>query len=109
MKHLKNVEEEIQKAMERGEFDNLAGKGHPIDLESYFKTPEHLRLAFHILKDAGFVPPEMRLKREIELLKEQRNATNDEIEKKRLNREIVEKTAMYHLAMEQVKTAGDIK
>jgi hypothetical protein len=109
MTDLKDPEAEIKKAMARGDFDNLSGKGKPLDLESYFKTPEHLRLAFHILKDAGFVPPEIKLKKEIELLKQKRDATDDEDEKSRLNREIVQKTAMYAMAIEQLRTAGNIK
>ena len=109
MTNLKDPEAEILKAMARGDFDHLSGKGKPLDLESYFKTPQHLRLAFHILKDAGFVPPEMKLKKEIELLKEKRDATMDEDEKSQLNREIIQKTAMYNMAIEQLRTAGAVK
>jgi len=109
MTNLKDPEAEIIKAMKRGEFDNLSGKGKPLDLESYFRTPEHLRLAFHILKDAGFVPPEMKLKKEIELLKEKRDGTNDEDEKSQINREIIQKTTMYNMAIEQLRAAGGVK
>jgi hypothetical protein len=50
------VEEQIRKAMERGEFDNLEGKGKPIKFEENpYEDPE-LRLSFKILKDAGFAP-----------------------------------------------------
>ena len=104
MTNLKDPEAEIQKAMARGDFDDLSGKGKPLDLETYFKTPEHLRLAFHILKDAGFVPPEMKLKKQIEDLKEKRDATIDEDEKNQLNREIIEKTTMYNMAIEQLRS-----
>jgi hypothetical protein len=109
MRNLKDPEAEILKAMARGDFDNLSGKGKPLDLESYFKTPDHVRLAFHILKDAGFLPPEMKLKKEIEELKEKRDATMDEDEKKRLNREIIQKTTLYHMAIEQARTSGEGK
>lgn len=109
MAHLKNVEEQIRKAMARGDFDNLSGKGKPLDLERYFRTPEHLRMAYHILKDAGYIPPELKLKKEIELLKDKRNAASDEGERNQLNREIIEKTAIYNMAMEQIRTAGDVK
>ncbi len=39
------VEALIREAQERGEFDNLSGKGKPIDLTSYFETPEDVRVA----------------------------------------------------------------
>jgi hypothetical protein len=50
------VEALITEAMERGEFDNLPGKGKPIDLTEYFETPEEVRIANSILKNAGMTP-----------------------------------------------------
>ena len=97
----RNVEQLIAEAIRRGEFDDLPGKGKPMDLDSYFKTPGHLRLAFHILKNAGYVPAELELRKEIESLKEKRDATQDEEEKRRLNREINRKTMAYNMAIEQ--------
>ena len=41
----KLVEAAIKEAQERGEFNNLAGKGKPIDLTAYFDTPEDIRVA----------------------------------------------------------------
>ena len=41
----KAVEAIIKEAQERGEFDNLKGKGKPIDLSAYFETPEDVRMA----------------------------------------------------------------
>jgi len=97
----RNVEELIKEAIERGEFDDLPGKGKPLDLDSYFKTPEHLRMAFHILKNAGYTPAPLELKKEIESLKKEQGATRDENKRRRLNREINEKTIAYDLAIEQ--------
>jgi hypothetical protein len=49
------IEQKIREAMARGEFDNLPGKGKPLDLEAYFNTPEDLRMAYSILKSNDFV------------------------------------------------------
>ena len=65
----KNVDEEIQNAIARGEFDNLPEKGKPLDLDAYFATPEHLRMGYSILKNAEIIPEEMELLRQIESLK----------------------------------------
>jgi hypothetical protein len=46
------VEERIQEALRRGDFDDLPGTGRPLDL-------------YRILKNAGFVPPEILERREI--------------------------------------------
>ena len=45
-----NAEENIKEAIANGEFDNLRGKGKPLDLDAYFAMPEHLRMGYSILK-----------------------------------------------------------
>ena len=54
------VEKRIAEALERGEFDDLPGRGRPLDLEEDPLVPEELRMAYRILKNAGFVPAEIR-------------------------------------------------
>jgi len=60
----KLVEQRIQKAKEEGQFDNLEGRGRPLKFEDEH-VPEELRLAHKILKNAGFLPPEIELKKKI--------------------------------------------
>ena len=59
------VEERIREAMLNGDFDDLQGRGRPLRLDDDPPVPDELRLAYKILKNAGFVPPEIQLKREI--------------------------------------------
>jgi DnaJ family protein C protein 28 len=49
------IDQQIRKAQEQGAFDNLPGKGKPLDLtpNPYARDWE---LAFKILKDAGYAP-----------------------------------------------------
>ncbi|MBW2568737.1 MAG: DUF1992 domain-containing protein [Deltaproteobacteria bacterium] len=61
----KIVEQRIQQAQKRGEFDNLPGSGKPLVFENNANISEELRLAYKILKNADFVPPEVELKKEI--------------------------------------------
>ncbi|RME42063.1 MAG: DUF1992 domain-containing protein [Chloroflexi bacterium] len=49
------VEKAIREAQERGEFDNLPGKGRPLRWGDEHVPPEW-RMAAHILKNAGFAP-----------------------------------------------------
>ncbi len=50
------VDQKIREAMEQGEFDDLAGKGAPIDLsENPFEDPDW-RTAHRMLRNAGFAP-----------------------------------------------------
>ena len=57
----KIIEEKIKEAMENGEFNNLPGKGKPLDLSEYFKAPPHLRMGYSLLKNANVVPAEIML------------------------------------------------
>jgi len=58
------VEERIKKAQKEGEFDNLEGTHKPLLFEDQH-IPEELRLAHKILKNSGFLPPEVELKKKI--------------------------------------------
>jgi hypothetical protein len=75
------VEALIKEAMERGEFDNLPGKGKPIDLTEYFETPEEVRLANSVLKSAGMTSREVDLLKEVAELKQVLAAVLDEKKK----------------------------
>src|SRR5437762_14375010 len=101
----KFVEEQVRRAIEAGEFDNLPGKGKPIDLKAYFDTPEHLRMAYSILKKADFVPEEVQLLKEIEALKAQLDSCSDEEEKNRIEKAITEKRLNFNLLMENHRRA----
>ena len=59
------AERKIAEAVSRGEFDDLPGVGRPLDLADDALVPEELRLAYRILKNAGFVPPEVEALNEI--------------------------------------------
>jgi hypothetical protein len=61
----KIVEDRIKKAQEDGAFDNLEGKGKPFVLEQGHPAPDDCRLAYKILKNAGYLPPEIELKKKI--------------------------------------------
>ena len=64
----KIIEERIQRAVKKGEFDNLPDSGKPLNLEDDYLVPEDLRLAYKILKNADCVPPEIETKKEIHQL-----------------------------------------
>jgi hypothetical protein len=58
------VEQRIKKAQTDGNFDNLEGRGKPLKFEDQH-VPKELRIAHKILKNAGFLPPEIELKKKI--------------------------------------------
>lgn len=58
------AEQRIREAQVRGAFDALPGAGRPLDLDEPPLVPDDVRMANRILKNAGFVPPEVELRRE---------------------------------------------
>lgn len=61
----KFIDEQIGKAIEAGDFDNLEGHGKPLDMDAYFNTPEDLRMGYSVLKSSRFVPEEIERLKEI--------------------------------------------
>ena len=96
----KIVEQLLREAMERGEFENLANQGKPLDLSAYFDTPADSRVAFTLLKNAGVQPDEIELLGEIAALKEQLAAESDEPARARLRKQIEDRMLRFNLAVE---------
>jgi len=65
------AERKIVEAIGRGEFDGLPGEGEPLLLSDDPLVPPERRLANKILKNAGVIPVEISLRRELEQLKHQ--------------------------------------
>ena len=101
----KIVEALIKEAQERGEFDNLPGKGRPIDLTAYFETPEDIRVAQLVLKNAGLKSPEIQLLKEIAELKQVFAAIEDQKKKEEIQKQIQEKQIEFRIMMERQKRA----
>ncbi|MFO1371640.1 MAG: DnaJ family domain-containing protein [Candidatus Competibacteraceae bacterium] len=59
------AEARIQEAIERGELRKLPGEGKPLQLDDDSAIPEELRAAYRILKNSGFLPPELQLRKEL--------------------------------------------
>jgi hypothetical protein len=99
----KLVEQKIREAMEAGEFDDLPGRGKPLDLSAYFATPEEVRVSYSILKNAGVVPAEVELLGEIAKLKASLEGCADEERRKEIAQRIDELTLKYNLLVEHSK------
>lgn len=60
------IDKLIRESMERGEFDDLPGRGQPIDLsENPFEDPE-LRTVHRLLRNAGFAPAWIEERKDID-------------------------------------------
>jgi hypothetical protein len=79
----KIAERRIREAMERGEFDDLQGKGKPLPRGEGLWVPGDLQMAYKILKNAGFLPPEIETEREIKAVEDLLEGLEDEQERYR--------------------------
>lgn len=95
------VEALIKEAQERDEFDNLPSKGKPIDLTAYFETPEEVRMAQSVLKNAGMTSPEVQLLKEIAELRQVMEAAKDDARKQEIGKQIQEKQIQFNIMMER--------
>lgn len=82
------VEARISDAQARGEFDNLPGAGQPLLLTDDTLVPEELRAAYRLLKNAGYLPPTIQLRREIAEVEQLLQMADDETECQSLNRRL---------------------
>jgi hypothetical protein len=78
------AEQRILEAQRNGAFDNLAGKGKPLELEDLSALPEDLRMAYHVLKNSHVLPPEAELLKDIHILEDLLKHIEDEGERQAL-------------------------
>ena len=77
------AEKRIEEAQAKGEFDDLPGRGRPLELEDMSHVPEELRMAYKILRNAGCLPPELAERKEINRLVDLLERCEDERERVR--------------------------
>jgi hypothetical protein len=82
------AEQRILEAQHKGEFDNLPGKGKPLELEDLSWVPEELRIGYHVLKNAHVLPPEAELLKDIHTLEDLLKHVEDEGERRALAKSI---------------------
>ena len=82
------AEARIRAAREEGAFEGLPGQGRRIELDDDALVPEALRVAHRILKNAGYLPPNLQLRRDIADVNELLQNAQFEEERIRLSRRL---------------------
>ncbi|MDD9150363.1 MULTISPECIES: DnaJ family domain-containing protein [unclassified Sporolactobacillus] len=95
------AEEKIQEGLKSGAFDNLEGQGRPLKYEDLSAVPEDLRVGYKMLKNAGYLPEELQLRKEIVTLNELIRCCGDEPERRRLSGELRIKRLKFNQLMEK--------
>jgi hypothetical protein len=89
-------EEKIKKAYKDGNFDHLPGYGKPLKLDDLSGIPEDLRMAYRMMKNAGYAPEEDSLRQEVMTIESLTRKCEDPAEKEGLNRKLSEKLIRYN-------------
>lgn len=58
------AEQQIRAAQELGQLQDLPGQGAPLVLDDDSMVPETLRAGYRLLKNAGYLPPELIQRRD---------------------------------------------
>ncbi|MFS2058366.1 DUF1992 domain-containing protein [Kosakonia cowanii] len=98
------AERHIIDAQQKGEFDNLAGSGEPLTLDDDSHVPQDLRAGYRLLKNAGYLPPELEMRKEaVELVDLLSSVENDPHQRHELNRRL----ALLELKLRQAGVSTD--
>jgi hypothetical protein len=97
----KLAQNRIEEAIASGEFDDLPGRGRPLDLTDYFSHSPAERAGVSLLKNAGVVPPEIELLRLAASVEKEIGRCADALQRARLNAELQEHRVAFAMAMER--------
>jgi hypothetical protein len=99
----------LREALASGELQAAPSFGKPMrESEGWDATPEELRMAFKILKDAGFAPPEIELFHERARIGAALEQSGDPAERTRLQQELSELGQKIALRLEALRVRGSL-
>ena len=99
----------LREAMASGELAGTEGFGKPLPEDAgWDATPEALRLPFKILKNAGFVPPEVELFHEQAALNAALAACEDEARGRALRQKLSDLEQKIALRLEALRINGTL-
>jgi len=93
----------LRQAIADGWLEDLSNRGQRLDLEEYFSTPEDVRMAYSVLKNANCLPEEVQLRNEIGAMERALGHETREHERHRLRREIAGLTLRLDILRDRAK------
>ncbi|KYD03514.1 DUF1992 domain-containing protein [Heyndrickxia sporothermodurans] len=90
------TEDRIREAYKNGEFKNLPGYGKPLPDDELANIPEDLRMAYRIMRNAGFSPEEASVKKELMTIEDLIKQSKNELNKEELTHKLNEKMLKYN-------------
>lgn len=110
LSYLHNLaEQRILEAQRAGAFDNLPGKGKPLELEDWSWVPEDLRISYHVLKNAHVLPPEVELLKDVHILEDLLKHVEDEGERRALAKSIQWKMIRLDMLKQRSRNSSSLR
>jgi hypothetical protein len=103
------AEERILEAQRAGAFDDLPGKGKPLQLEDLNWVPEDLRISYMVLKNAHVLPPEAELLKDIHTLEDLLKHVEDEGARRALAKSIQWKMIRLDMLKRRTMTVNTVR
>jgi hypothetical protein len=101
------IAKHLQASLANGELQATAGFGKPMaEDDGWEATPDSLRMPFKILKNAGFVPPEVEMFKRRAALNSQVAGCSSAQERDSLTRELSVLEQSISLRLEAMRTRG---
>ncbi len=98
------IAQSLQRSLASGELASAPSWGKPLPLDDgWDETPPELRMAFKVIKDAGFVPHEGVLMRRVSELKRQLAAAGDLPQAESLRRQVADLQQVLALRLEKLR------
>ena len=102
----------LAESAKSGELRAASSYGKPLNFgDGYDETPAELRMPFKMLKDSGFVPPEIELMREIEALRKALAVATDSADEtaaRPARQALADKQQQLALRMEKLRVTGSL-
>ena len=102
----------LAESAKSGELRAASSYGKPLNFgDGYDETPAELRMPFKMLKDSGFVPPEIELMREIEALRKALAVATDSADEpaaRPARQALADRQQQLALRMEKLRVTGSL-
>ena len=95
------VEKKLAEAEREGRFRGLPGSGRPLPRDDLDRVPRELRMAYKLLRDAGYLPEELEARRELVRLDDLLAACSEPDQRRELARRRSLQLLRYELLMER--------
>lgn len=103
------IAQHLQEALAKGELQTIDGFGKPLSNDPDWEaTPAEFRMAFKILKNSGFVPPEVDMFNQRAALKKQIDSASSPEEKIALMRKLSTLEQSISLRLEAMRSTGSL-